>query len=384
MKSLRLLSIKGIILTLLFYLSLLYENTQGERLYILIGIFALFLLIGILRIRYIHIPIVKYTFLLDIALVFFMEYNSRYLINYFFHSFYILILLEASLTLNRNKSLVIGLATVAASLIKYVLLIYYKSNLGNLSEIIFFIILNALILIIVNFAQYHKEEKEKKDILYKELLNTHKKLKEYTDRIEELTIIEERNRIARDIHDTLGHNMTALIMQIEMAEHLMDENIDYSKKLLEEAKTTAREGLTNIREVVETLNKDNIKLKGIESIRNLIKEFAHKTNIDISFDVEGDIITTDPIVDSSLYRIIQEALTNGVRHGKATEIHVSLKYIEGGVNFIIKNNGICESDFKEGYGIKGMKNRIKDLRGTISFDTTDGFKVSGFIPMEVK
>ena len=78
----------------------------------------------------------------------------------------------------------------------------------------FFLMVNILILIIAAFARKTKEEKEKKDILYRELLDTHKKLKEYTDELNRLSVIEERTKIARDIHDTLGHNITALIMQL--------------------------------------------------------------------------------------------------------------------------------------------------------------------------
>ena len=75
---------------------------------------------------------------------------------------------------------------------------------------------NVLILVVTGFAQYNKEERERKDILYKELLDAHKKLKQYADEVNRLSVVDERNRIARDIHDTLGHNMTALIMQLQM------------------------------------------------------------------------------------------------------------------------------------------------------------------------
>ncbi len=377
--------IKLIVLSIMFYLAIYFENPSGNRLYTLIGLFIVYISISIARgfIKNRNV-LIDYSFIIDVGLIYLMEQNSRFLINYFFHSFYIIILLESSLTLNRNKNLIIGVITVGVSLIKYILLIYYKSNLGNLSEIIFIILINALILITINFAQYHKEEKEKKDLLYGELLNTHKKLKEYSKRVEELTKIEERNRIARDIHDTLGHNMTALIMQIEMAEHIMDSESNNSKKILNEAKETARNGLVKIREVVETLNVKNEELRGIDSIKRMINDFADKTKINIELQVEESMILIDPIVDASLYRIIQESLTNSVRHGKSTEIKVILKYDDKGVGFIISDNGVGVKKIKPGYGIKGMKERVKTLSGNISFEGNEGFQVAGYLPMEVK
>lgn len=377
--------IKIAILSAIFYGAIYFENPSGNRLYKIIGLFTVFMMVNIARsIANNKGILIGYSFIIDVGLVYLMEYNSRFLVNYFLHSFYLIILLEASLILNRNKNLIMGFITVGVSLIKYFLLIYYKNNLANLSEMIFIILINALVLIIINFAQYHKEEKEKKDILYSELLDTNRKLKRYSQRVEELTKVEERNRIARDIHDTLGHNMTALIMQIEMAEHMIDDNMSKGKKILKEAKATAREGLLRIREVVETLNEEKIQSRGIESIKSMVNDFADKTKVNIELYIEGNVIQSSPILDANLYRIIQEALTNSVRHGKSSKIHIELNYDGKGVAFIIKDNGIGTKDIKSGYGIRGMKERAETLSGNISFEGADGFKVVGYLPMEVK
>ena len=203
-----------IIFILLFLSALYFENAQQQRLILLFIIFILFL-VGNIAKYYIKTQNKLFIlFLIDTALIYIIESNSRLLINYFFHSFYMIIFLEASLTLQLKKGIAIGIITVIISMIKYVYLIYYKFNLSNVSQMFFFLMVNILILIIAAFARKTKEEKEKKDILYRELLDTHKKLKEYTDELNRLSVIEERTKIARDIHDTLGHNMTALIMQL--------------------------------------------------------------------------------------------------------------------------------------------------------------------------
>ena len=340
-----------------------FENAVGNRLYILIGIFTGYIAMGLVR-RLMHPNdmLISLSFLIDIALVYLLEHNSRFLINYFFHSFYIIILLEVSLTIKRDKSLVISILSVAVSLVKYILLISYKSNLANLSQLAFFLLLNALILVTVNFAQYNKEEKEKKDLLYTELLKTHKKLREYSDKVEELAVIEERNRIARDVHDTLGHNMTALIMQMEMSSHMMNEDIDKSKELIESAKQMARQGLVSVRKVVETLRGDE-KEKEMNSIKELIDEFCVASGIEGYLEIMGEPVRIHTDIGRTLYRIIQEALTNAVRHGKATKVWVKITYNEERISFLITDNGIGVKDLKEGYGLKGMKERINSLNG---------------------
>lgn len=371
--------IKIVFLILIFYMAVYFETASGIRMYKLTGIFVLYIILGILRkFFYKNEILLSISFLIDILLVFLLEHNSRFLINYFFHSFYIVILLEVSLTLKRDKSLVISIITVGVSLVKYILLISYDSNLANLSQIAFFILVNALILVIVNFAQYNKEEKEKKDLLYSELLSTHKKLKEYSEKIEALAVIEERNRIARDIHDTLGHNMTALIMQMEMATHMMDEDMDKSKELLNSAKRMARDGLLSIRRVVETLRVEETIGK-TNSIKELVEEFSIASGIEIEFEIIGEHVSINPDIDTTLYRIVQEALTNAVRHGKVTKVKVEIRYNKY-IEFYIKDNGIGAEIIKEGYGLKGMKERIGSLNGKVEFESKNGFIVKGYLP----
>lgn len=374
--------IKTIFLLLLFYLAVYFENASENRLYVLVAIFTAYIILGVIRRFFYHkSTLLCLSFLVDIALVFFLEHNSRFLINYFFHSFYIVILLEVSLTLKRDKSLVISIITVGVSLVKYILLISYNDNLANLSQMAFFILVNALILVIANFAQYNKEEKEKKDLLYRELLSTHKKLKEYAEKIEALAVIEERNRIARDIHDTLGHNMTSLIMKMEMSSHMMDEDMDKAKELLESAKRMARDGLLSVRRVVETLRVEETVEK-TNSIRELVDKFATAAGIEIGLEIVGKPTQIHANTDTILYRIIQEALTNAVRHGKADNVKVDIKYSDKYIEFFIKDNGIGVENIKEGYGLKGMKERVDSLNGKVEFESKNGFIVKGHLPNE--
>nr|WP_286673014.1 sensor histidine kinase [Anaeromonas frigoriresistens] len=243
-------------------------------------------------------------------------------------------------------------------------------------------LVNIFILVVSNFAHKTREEKEEKDKIYKELLKAHKKLKEYTEEVERLSKTEERNRIARDIHDDLGHNMTALIMKLEMTEHILEEDIEEAKNLLYSSKEMARKGLRDIRNVVETLRR--VDINNLKEIDNLIKEFSDHTNVKIYSQIDCSKIALTEEIEETLYKLIKESLTNSVRHGLASEINIEIKCTDKGIGFNIKDNGIGAVQIKKGYGIRGMKERIEKLEGEISFKSNDGFEIKGFIPGEVK
>lgn len=386
--------LKFMLSVVLFVSAVSFENAQQERLILLVILFAVFLCSGLARCFLKQAQFSFYlTFYLDIALVFIMEQNSRLLINYFFHSFYIIILLEAALSLNLKRGILIGAAAVLVSLIKYGYLIYYKFNMANISQMAFFLLVNVLILVIAGFAQHNREERQRKDVLYKELLDTHRQLKQYTDEVNRLSVIEERNRIARDIHDTIGHNMTALIMQLQMAEHLYKEDTERAEELLANAVTTAKDSLSGIRKVFETLRGEETGNDSDDAIRLLVSEFSGKTGVVIRLTItdekgEGDSNTRlekrNPAAGMTLYRIVQEALTNAVRHGKATEVSIIIEYLPKEIRFHILDNGIGVEECKEGYGLRGIRERAEAFGGTVTIETGQGFSVRGVLYLEDK
>ncbi len=380
-KTVKLLYLLKIIASvILFCVAVYFENAQQQRLLVIVTIFVLLLVVGIGRIFIKRSSTLYYlSFIIDILLVYILEYNSRLLINYFLHSLYIIILLEAALTLQPRRGIIIGAAAVLVSLIKYAYLIYYKFDLSSVSQLSFFLMVNILILVTTGFAQHNREERERKDILYKELLDAHKQLKQYTEEVNRLNVVEERNRIARDIHDTLGHNMTALIMQLQMAEHLMKEDLAKAEELLCNAVKTAKDSLSGIREVVETLRGSEAVDVPAESLKKLISEFSARTGAEIELEMSGEHVVKDTSANIAVFHIIQEALTNAVRHGKAAKICVCLEYTDRSIAFRVSDNGNGAVDIKEGYGLKGIRERVEAFRGKVEFGSADGFYIKGVL-----
>lgn len=384
-KDKRLLYLLKLIVSVFLFLGALYfENPQQIRLYILVVVFLLYLTTGFVK-AFLKKENKLYIifFILDIAFIYIMEYNSRLLINYFFHSFYIIVLLEASLTLGFKNGILIGIFTLSVSMIKYVYLIYYKFNYSNVSQLSFFLMVNILIIVITGFAQHNKEEKEKKDKLYKELLDANRQLKLYTQEIKRLSIVEERNRIARDIHDTLGHKMTALIMQLQMAEHLIKDDSNQAEKLIVDAVKTGKDTMIGIRGVVETLRITDNTNFSFKNIENLANKFSEKTGIDIKLQINNEHTIKDSNANHTIYRILQETMTNAVRHGKATKININLNYSIKSISFFIKDNGVGAEKITEGYGIKGIRERVGLYNGNVEFGSDDGFFIRGILYLEV-
>lgn len=375
--------LKILILSILFILAAYFENAQQQRLFTLISVFLLLIANNILK--YFINENRRFYFVLfavDLALIYILETNSRLLINYFLHSFYIIILFEAAVTLEIKRGIIIGIADILVSMVKFIYLTYFRFNLSSISQMVFFFTISILILIVAIFAQYNSQEKEKKDMLYRELLDAHKKLKEYIDEVQRLSAVEERNRIARDIHDNLGHSMTALIMQLQMAEHYLMTDSPKSQELIADSVKAAKDNLSGIREVVETLRGTGQYASTADALQGLAKKFSESTGTAIDLKIEGTM-PDDQKKFNAIYHILQEAMTNAVRHGKASEILAEINYFDDVVQFIIRDNGIGADNITEGYGMRGIRERVKELNGDVEFKSENGFIVSGYLQNKI-
>ena len=375
--------LKTVLLSALVIIGISFENARGSRLYFLIAYFSIYIAMGYFREKTTknRNTLCTISFIIDIALVYGMESNSKYLINYLYHPFYVIIMAEAAFLLKKN-GLKIGILSAGISSIKFIQWIYYYRDFTNISATLFHFLIMAFVLSMISFSNYYQREKKKQELLYIELLNTHKKLKDFSNKVEELSRIEERNHIARELHDTLGHQMTALIMMLEICSEEAGKGTKEKTKILEEAKTAAREGLTKIREVVETLQPIR-QQKNLLSIEEMIEIFKKRTGIAISFDTDVKKELTSEAAEI-LYKIIQEALTNTIRHGKATKIIIQIAEEGDYIAFSIEDNGIGATDIELGFGLKGMQEAVEMVVGEIDFESENGFKIIGKLPLGVR
>ncbi|WFA08752.1 sensor histidine kinase [Tissierella sp. Yu-01] len=373
----RILIIKLLVTFMLFIAAINYENALINRTLIYAFLFILYLISNIGRYFLKKEDTVLISFIIELFIIYLFEYYSRYQVNYIFHIFYFLMLLEIPIYFNNKKSIIFSLITLIISNIKFINLIYLKPSFGSISQGGFFLFTGIFLALLMNFLKYYKVEEEKKRLLNKELM-------EANIRLNEMTIIEERNRIARDLHDTIGHGLTGTIMSLEIVQVLIDEDIEKAKKMVIDLKESTRENLVNVREVVGTLNPNENISKGIESIKELIKSFTSKSNIKVNFEIEGIPVKTSPNSNIVIYRTIQEGLTNAIRHGKANLINIKLMYSHDSITLHIKDNGTGVEEILKGFGLRAMEDRVFSLGGNISFFSKDGFSILLNLPLEVQ
>lgn len=187
-------------------------------------------------------------------------------------------------------------------------------------------------------------------------------------RIEELATLEERNRIAREVHDSLGHLLVALNIQMETALTLWNNAPNQAYTYLLEAKNLGSEALTAVRQSVSDMRSDPLQGKMLEdAIQILTLEFQHTTGI----TPECQIDLSQPVsnrVNTAAYRILQEALTNICKYAKATFVQIQIQTITDDLFLVIKDNGrgFSLAQTPNGFGLQGMRERVDGLGGQIN------------------
>jgi len=366
------------ILLLCFLFALELENPSYHRFTLLSIFFSLLVLsIYLKELTWIHSSkFYAYTFLLDAALVFLMEYQSKFILNYYLHIFYFIIILTSGILLPKAKGTLINFIVFILSIYKYVMLLHYDFSSMNISLMVFNLLSFLLIILIIHYAKYQFEEKEKTNLLYEELKN-------YALRVKELTITEERTRIAMEIHDAIGHSMTGLIMELEMCKRIYNKDPKKVEELMIHATETARKGLVDVRRAVEALKHDENShhQSPIQAYEEMIRQFHVQSGIKVYLYLSPEKMSVPASIAAVIYRIIQEALTNAGRHSCCSSIHITIKILHDKIILDMQDDGICSSNYTEGNGLKGMRKRMEEVGGRINFTCSNGFKISGEIPI---
>ena len=216
-----------------------------------------------------------------------------------------------------------------------------------------------------------------------ELAKANMKLQDYAAMAEQEAATGERKRVAREIHDTLAYTLTNLVMMLEAAKVMAGRGNRPLVEHLERARDQAKNGLADVRRALQALRPIGFsETTGLSAISHLMQAFTSATHIDIVLSMGDAPQTLGEETDHVVYRIVQEGITNALRHGRASEIVVSLFQKNGGVGVSIKDNGIGTSGVKEGYGLLGIRERIERLGGelTIYGEPKKGFILSAWFP----
>jgi signal transduction histidine kinase len=237
----------------------------------------------------------------------------------------------------------------------------------NYSFIIFASLTGGLI-------RYAYQMKNQSMLLYQELDSSYQKLQKHAQTVEKLAMQEERDRITREIHDTVGHVVTALIFQLEAAQKIMDKDPQKSYTLMKTSEELARSIYQEIRFSIETNYQEgweNLDLNTL--LQQLINDFSLLTQLEVNYQIVGQVPSSlSRQYKFNLYRILQETLTNAKRHGFAKQVWITLTFHHQNIQFQIEDDGIGTDQLHVGFGLKNLQNRVEGLEGTCHFYTSKG------------
>lgn len=248
--------------------------------------------------------------------------------------------------------------------------------LGSSSDNLLF----SFIGIWVNFIATAYHEKNK---LAKEIDEQNKLLTQYAAEIERMTLLEERSRMSKEMHDTLGHSFISLIMSLDAAIALLDKKPNLAKEKLISIRGLTEQNLDEMRNIVHKMGEEeNISL--VNQAQGLINNFREYTGTVIRLTLKGTERTISFDVRQSIIRVIQESFTNALKHGNASEIELELQFTLSTLCVSIRNNGKSPEKLEYGFGLTTMKNRIEMLGGTFSISALaiTGAEVRCEIPLK--
>jgi len=322
----------------------------------------------------------KITLIIDSALIYWIilldKSDSAYILLY-------ILIGDSVVSYSYLYSGLYGVINLITSIVTMVVMNDYKSFDMFLKHIATYILSFIFVYGFMFVAKYQIKQKEELDNTTKELQRAYEKLKETNEALEEVTILKERNRIAGEIHDTVGHTLTTVLIEIEAGKRLIAKDKDLAIEKLDLAQGQVRKGLNDIRKSVRTLKDGDDLLEFTPSLISFIKETEKHGDLKIDYDIDKvDDLNID--IKKTIYRAMQEGITNGIRHGSSKTFKIELKIKGEMLYFDLADNGKGCDNIKFGFGLTNMNDRVKKLKGQLKVGEgqNNGCKLSIRIPIK--
>ncbi|SFE70065.1 sensor histidine kinase [Alteribacillus iranensis] len=206
------------------------------------------------------------------------------------------------------------------------------------------------------------------------------KLEDANEKISQMMVMEERQRIARDLHDTLGQKLSLIGLKSDLAGKLIEKNPENAKEEIKDIHQTARTALKEVREMVSDMKGTTIK---DEVIR--VTQLLTAANIEVDMKGTPHLTDTPLLVENVLSMCLKEAVTNIVKHSEASKCDIYMKESEDEVIMEIKDNGKkVDRDIVKGNGLRGMDERLEFVNGSLTIEVTNGMSLTIQVPKVIQ
>jgi len=248
-----------------------------------------------------------------------------------------------------------------------ILAFFLKNSLYALNMVLFII---SLLFYIMNVLAENHEVEEELAMVSK--VNT--ELNNYMALSEKIAEDRERKRIAREIHDTLGHALTGISAGLDAVGVLIDIDPNRAKEQVKSVSEVVREGIQDVRGSLNRLRPGALEGRTLkDALEKMIREYQTLSKLQVDLHYEWVDVDMDVMIEDTIFRVIQESMTNAVRHGHASRM--ILHFFEDEEDYLIElqDNGVGFETLTYGYGLKQMMERISILGGQLQFESRDGF-----------
>lgn len=291
----------------------------------------------------------------------------------------------------------VGLAAMEAGLVErkywsggyFAILLLFLAVLLPRSGMAMLLLFTVLLYLVFRFLReefYRKEEAQK---LYDQLRVSEGKLQKayqdlelYAESVEEITKLRERNRISREIHDSVGHDLSTIMIQLGALETITRDS-ETLNPMITQLRAFSQDSLEHVRLAVRDLKPDEYKnLDSIVFIENLLHQYKRLTGREVIYSFSKDRWQLNDDQYAALYRVIQEFLSNSSKHSGATKINCTLMFSDKELTLLLQDNGRGTGELTWGFGLTTMEERIRELGGSIDIETApeQGFTVRIGLP----
>ena len=217
------------------------------------------------------------------------------------------------------------------------------------------------------------------------LARANREFQAYAGTVKSESAAEERSRVTRELHDTVGYALTNVIVMMDAVKARAREEPESLDSLLDDVRSQTERALNDTRQILHLLRSvEQFERKGIDAIFQLTRAFQDAMGLSVELHVGNLPPTLGPRIDSVLFRLVQEGLTNAFRHGNASRVRITMWQAAAEIRVGVWDNGNglpADGTVQDGIGMSGMRERFAELGGTIrAGNVTDGFQLSGTIP----
>ncbi|MCK5128922.1 MAG: sensor histidine kinase [Clostridiales bacterium] len=250
------------------------------------------------------------------------------------------------------------------------------------NEIEIWIIIALVIIVAYMIRSNLRKKKSHHDILDNErrikyeLELTKASLIRSNKELQRLTQAKERNRIARDLHDNIGHKIAGILIKLQASRKVMEKDVKKGIVMLGECIIHLKDALETLRQTVHNMYRHD--KSGIEYISKIVDEYKF---CETTLDYNGNFANCPERYLEALSYVLKEALTNTAKHSKAQRIMIMFTCSDGLVTMEITDNGVGCTNIKESLGIRSMRDRIKSLDGSFKIESLEGMKIKCIIPI---